>query len=139
LRRVDVFSRTLILATLCLGTAAGSAWAASKTVYRCTGANGQVTLSDRRCPEDDAQAKAQKGDAQKGDAPKGDAQKTDKADAPKADTAKASASQASSAVTKVCGDTKEKLADRRRQKNMSDAERKALRQLEDEHRRTCGA
>ena len=135
MRCADVFSRTLMLATLCLGTAAaGGAWAASKTVYRCTGANGQVTLSDRRCPEDDVQAKTQKSDV-----PKADVQRADKVDAPKADAAKASAGQASSAVTKVCGETKEKLADRRKQKNMSDTERKALRQLEDEHRRTCGA
>ncbi len=135
MHRADFFSRTLMLATLCLSmAAAGSAWAASKTVYRCTGANGQVTLSDRRCPEDDAQAKTQKSDA-----PRADAQKADKVDAQKADTAKASAGQASSTITKVCGETKEKLADRRKQKNMSDAERKALRQLEDEHRRTCGA
>lgn len=127
LRRPDVFSRILTLAALCLGTAAsGSALAASKTVYRCTAANGQVTLSDRRCPDDDAPAKASRGDA-------------NKSDVQKAAAAKPAASQASAALSKVCGEAKDKLTDRRKQKNLTAAERSALRQLEDEHRRTCGA
>ncbi len=127
MRRPDVLSRILMLAALCLGTlATGSVLAATKTVYRCTAANGQVTLSDRRCPEDDAPAKASKGDVQKGDVQK-------------ADAAKPAASQASAALSKVCGDAKDKLVERRKQKNLTTAERTALRQLEDEHRRTCGA
>ena len=127
MRRPDVLSRILMLSALCLGTVAtGSVLAAAKTVYRCTAANGQVTLSDRRCPEDEPPAKASKGDVQK-------------ADVQKADAAKPAASQASAALSKVCGDAKDKLVERRKQKNLTTAERTALRQLEDEHRRTCGA
>jgi Domain of unknown function (DUF4124) len=90
---------------------------ANSKVYRCTGAGGQVTLSDRRCPEDEAQNKA-------------------------ADAAKAGASAPQAAEAKLdakqCEQLKSKLVDKRKQPQGNDADLKALRQLEDEHRRRCG-
>lgn len=98
-----------IAAALWIGLCATDVNATSNKVYRCTAANGKVTLSDRRCPEDDAAAKPAAG-------------------------------QASAAVdSKPCVEARERLAERRKHKSASDAERKALRQLEDEQRRACGA
>jgi Domain of unknown function (DUF4124) len=117
-----LLSSTTLVWRHCVGLAiAASVWCgaahANAKVYRCTGANGQVTLSDRRCPEDEAQSKA-------------------------AEAAKAGASAAQAAEVKLdakqCDQLKSKVADKRKQPQGSDVERKALRQLEDEHRRRCG-
>jgi Domain of unknown function (DUF4124) len=97
-----------IAAALWIGLSATDAEATSNKVYRCTGANGKVTLSDRRCPEDDTAARPAAGPA-------------------------------SATDSKPCVETRERLAERRKRKVASDAERKALRQLEDEQRRVCGA
>lgn len=104
------------IAALVLGLCAAGASATSNKVYRCTGANGKVTLSDRRCPDDDAA-------------------KPDAAARPAAGP-----SAAASADGKACLDAKDRIAsERRKLKTMTDAERKALKALEDEHRRSCGA
>lgn len=109
--------RPNLLAALLLGLACAAASAASNQVYRCTGANGKVTLSDRRCPEDDPQAKAE---------------------AAKAAASAASLPASAKPAAKACRESKERVADRRKQAATSDAERQALRQIEDEHRRQCG-
>jgi hypothetical protein len=109
--------RPNMLAALLLSLGCVAASAASNQVYRCTGANGKVTLSDRRCAEDEPQARAE--------------------------AAKAAASAASLPASvkpgaKACRESKQKVADQRKQSATSDAERQALRQIEDEHRRQCG-
>lgn len=110
-------ARPALIAALLLALT-GHTWAANNKVFRCTGANGKVTLSDRRCPEDDVE-------------------RNSKADA---GTAKPAAAPASAgADSRVCLDAKERLAERRRQKTTSDAARKALKSAEDEQRRACGA
>lgn len=96
----------------------GSAVAASSTVYRCTGANGKVTLSDRRCPDDDAQDKAQKAERAKSGA-----------SAPEAAEANLDA--------KECGALKAKNDERRKNPQPTEEQRKSLRQSEAEHQRRC--
>jgi len=115
--------RSAVLAALLLALGAGPVLAQANKVFRCTGANGKVTLSDRRCPEDDP---ATKPDAAKADAT-----------APKPDAAKSAAVAASQ--LKVCSEAKARVAERKRQPRSSDAQRSALRELEDEQRRQCGA
>ena len=112
---MNAHARTLrraAVVALLYGAAAGATFAQTNKVFRCTGANGKVTLSDRRCPEDDA--------------------------AGKADTKTAEAA-ASSPQVKACSDTKARLAERRRQAATDPAQRTALRELELEQRRHCGA
>jgi Domain of unknown function (DUF4124) len=117
-------SSTLYLPRWAVGAAiawsllCSSAFAAPTTVYRCTGANGKVTLSDRRCPEDDAQAKSQKADPAKPGA-----------SAPQATETQLDAKQ--------CEDLKAKIDERRKGPQTTDAQRKALRQSEAEHQRRC--
>jgi hypothetical protein len=96
---------------LLFGVAAGATFAQTNKVFRCTGANGKVTLSDKRCPEDEAA----------------------KSDAKSAEMA------ASSPQARACHDTKPRLAERRRQAATDPAQRTALRELEIEQRRHCGA
>ncbi|MFO1220968.1 MAG: hypothetical protein U1E89_21610 [Burkholderiaceae bacterium] len=50
--------RHAALAVLLFGAAAGITLAQTNKVFRCTGANGKVTLSDRRCPDEDPAAQA---------------------------------------------------------------------------------
>jgi hypothetical protein len=108
--------RPNLLAALLLGLACVAASAASNQVYRCTGANGKVTLSDRRCPEDDPRAGAEAAK----------------------DPANAASLPASAKPgVKTCRESKDRVADRRKQPATSDAERQSLRQIEDEHRRQC--
>lgn len=114
--------RSAVLIALLLGLSAGPALAQANKVFRCTGANGKVTLSDRRCPDDDAAAKA---DAAKPDA------------SPKADAAKGPSLAASQ--LKACSEIKARIAEQKRQPRASDPQRTALRGLEDEQRRQCGA
>ncbi len=109
--------RPNLLAALLLGFAWAAASAASNQVYRCTGANGKVTLSDRRCPEDEPQARAE---------------------AARAAASAASLPASAKPGARACRESKERAADRRKQPATSDAERQALRQIEDEHRRQCG-
>lgn len=114
--------RTAVLTALLLGVGAGPALAQANKVFRCTGANGKVTLSDRRCPEDDPAAKTEAG----------------KADAsPKPDAARSPAIAASQ--LKACSEIKARVAEQKRQATSNDAQRTALRELEVEQRRHCGA
>lgn len=102
-----------LVASLWLGI--GVASAASNKVYRCTGANGKVTLSDRRCPDDDAASQ-------------------------QAEAARSAGGQASAAAeSRACLDARERLAERRRQEPAGETARKTLKQLEDSQRRACGA
>jgi Domain of unknown function (DUF4124) len=96
----------------------GPAVAAPSTVYRCTGANGKVTLSDRRCPDEDAQDKAQKAEPAKSGA---------------------SAPQAAETPldTKQCEALKARNDERRKNPQPTEAQRKSLRQSEAEHQRRC--
>jgi hypothetical protein len=121
LRIAVAHRRQALLAALLLGFGCASASAASNQVYRCTGANGKVTLSDRRCPEDEPQAKVN-AEAAKGAA-----------------SGASPTASASKPEAKACSELKVKLADRRKQPAANDTERKALRQIEDETRRICGA
>lgn len=114
--------RSAVLAALLLGLGAGTALAQANKVFRCTGANGKVTLSDRRCPEDDP---ATKTDAVKADA------------ASRPDVAKGPAVAASQ--LKACSEIKARVAEHKRRPRSNDAQRTALRELEDEQRRHCGA
>lgn len=114
--------RLAVLSALLLGLSAGTALAQANKVFRCTGANGKVTLSDRRCPDDDPAAKA---DAAKPDA------------SPRPDTAKGPALAASQ--LKACSEIKARVAEQKRQPRTNVAQRTALRELEDEQRRHCGA
>jgi hypothetical protein len=114
--------RSAVLTALLLGLGAGPALAQANKVFRCTGANGKVTLSDRRCPEDDPAAKP---DAGKSDA------------SPKPDAAKSPAIAASQ--LKACSEIKARVAEHKRQPRANDPQRTALRELEDEQRRHCGA
>jgi hypothetical protein len=98
----------------------GSAIAASNTVYRCTGVNGKVTLSDRRCPDEDAQGKLQKADSPKSGA-----------SAPEAAETQLDAKQ--------CEALKATIDERRKGPKATDAQRKALRQSEVEHQRRCAS
>lgn len=114
-----VIRRQTLITALLLGLGCATAPAASNQVYRCTGANGKVTLSDRRCPDDDAPAKA---------------------DAAKSAASGASASaSAPKSEARACNELKARMADRRKRAAASDTERRALLQIEDEHRRLCGA
>lgn len=114
--------RSAVLGALLLGLAAGPALAQANKVFRCTGANGKVTLSDRRCPEDDP---ATKPEAAKPDS------------AARGDTAKGPSLAASQ--LKACSDIKARVVEQKRQPRTNDAQRTALRELEDEQRRQCGA
>lgn len=97
---------------LLYGAATGATFAQTNKVFRCTGANGKVTLSDKRCPDEEAAAKA---------------------DARPAEAA------ASSPQARACHDIRARLAERRRQAATDPAQRTALRELEIEQRRHCGA
>ena len=110
-------SRWAVGAALALSQLIGSAGAAS-SVYRCTNTKGEVTLSDRRCPEDDAQAKSTKAQAAK-----------DGASAPVAAPSKLDA--------KACDALIDKIGEARKTPRSTDAERKALRTLEVEQQKRC--
>lgn len=111
-------SRWAVGAAIAWSLLSGSALAGTTTVHRCIGANGKVTLSDRRCPEDDAQAKPQKADPAK----------------PGTSAAQATETQLDA---KQCEELKTKIDERRKGPQASDAQRKSLRQSEAEHQRRC--
>lgn len=111
-------SRWAVGAAIAWSLLGGSASAASSTVYRCTGANGKVTLSDRRCPEDTAQAKSQKAE-------------------PAKSGASASAAAQAPLDAAQCEAMKARIDERRKVAQPTDAQRKSLRQDEAEHQRRC--
>lgn len=110
-------SRWAVGAALALSQIVGSAGAAS-SVYRCTNPKGEVTLSDRRCPDEDAKSKSSKAETPK-----------DSASAPQPAATKLDA--------KACEVLIGQIGEARKTPRSTDAERRALRKLEVEQQQRC--